>query len=338
MEEPNITMRPNGSISGILVPAGLLQNVSTDGPHLFSRRQESRKNSLIDFVARPLGGSQTLEMDPDSRRQSMRGRTASHSLNNSRLGSTASIGLSQHPPQYTRAKSINFAPQISEKQIIPERALSTVPNDTPANFISQMSEKQAFPPRVPSTIPNDAPINFSRTSPRKATLTVPPPAHSVQHGQTSSRRSTMPQHGSIAESAEEEEITPAPVMSRVSFAPPRDSMAGIGQTPMPRRKSTFHRMSVAVGRAARKVVAPKRKTSIRDTYEKAQAQQGKFQRSRPFQIFFEYSIYLAIVAFLYLVLVGRPLWPGTIWYLFILFKYHLTFIGGTAVFVSMAFL
>lgn len=147
----------------------------------------------------------------------------------------------------------------------------------------------------------------------------------------------MLHHGSIAESEEEDDIMPAPAANRVNFAP-RDSMAGIGQTPIPRRKSTFHRMSVAVGRAARKVVAPKRKTSIRDTYEKAQAQQGRFQRSKPFQIFFEYSFYLLIVAFLYLVLVGRPLWPGTVWYLFILFKYHLTFIGGTAVFVSLAFL
>ncbi|KAI1619174.1 glycosyl transferase [Exophiala viscosa] len=81
-----------------------------------------------------------------------------------------------------------------------------------------------------------------------------------------------------------------------------------------------------------------RQSSIKRTYERAKLRQFEIQRSKPVQLFFRYAIYLVLVCFTYFVLVGRPLWGGTIWYAYILIAKHLTFTGGSGVFLGIAFL
>lgn len=81
-----------------------------------------------------------------------------------------------------------------------------------------------------------------------------------------------------------------------------------------------------------------RSSTVRRAYENAKSRQQQMQRSKSFQSCFRYSCYLLLAAFVYFVLVGRPLWGGTVWYLYLLFEYHLTFVGGSAIFIGLAFL
>jgi len=81
-----------------------------------------------------------------------------------------------------------------------------------------------------------------------------------------------------------------------------------------------------------------RQGSIWHTYEQAKKRQQQLRRSKAFQIFFQYTFYIVLLAFLYFVLVGRPLWSGVIWCVYDVFEHHLAFVGGTSIFVGLAFL
>ena len=76
----------------------------------------------------------------------------------------------------------------------------------------------------------------------------------------------------------------------------------------------IRKASVAVGNAMSKVLPKPRQSSIVGTYEKAKARQQQLQRSKPVQILFEYSMYFLLLAFVYFVLVGQPLWGGVVWW------------------------
>lgn len=104
------------------------------------------------------------------------------------------------------------------------------------------------------------------------------------------------------------------------------------------RGSVLRKASAAIADNITRMIPGMRKTSVRNTLEKAQVRQKRLQRSKPFQLVFQYAVYLLLLAFVYLVLVGRPLWGGTVWYIYVLFEYHLTFIGGSAIFIGLAFL
>ncbi|KAK4936399.1 hypothetical protein LTR10_022725 [Elasticomyces elasticus] len=113
------------------------------------------------------------------------------------------------------------------------------------------------------------------------------------------------------------------------------------------RRNTFSRSnagaylrkaSVAVMGAMPGFVTRDRQSSIKRTYERAKLRQQKIQRSKPVQLLFEYAVYFLLLCFTYFVLVGRPLWGGAIWYAYILIAKHLTFVGGSGVFLGIAFL
>ena len=59
-----------------------------------------------------------------------------------------------------------------------------------------------------------------------------------------------------------------------------------------------------------------RRTSIVDVYEKAKVRGAELQRKRWVQILFEYSVYAILLAFIYFVLIGVPLWKGAVWWLY----------------------
>lgn len=101
--------------------------------------------------------------------------------------------------------------------------------------------------------------------------------------------------------------------------------------------NAFRRMSHALANAFAPPIRPS-VVSIQQTYSKAEKQHQRMQRSVLRQRLFQVSIYVLLAAFIYLVLVGRPLWGGTVWYIYVLFEYHLTFVGGSAIFVGLAFL
>lgn len=81
-----------------------------------------------------------------------------------------------------------------------------------------------------------------------------------------------------------------------------------------------------------------RKSSVAEMYEKAKVRQVKIKRSPAAQYAFEYFCYLLIVAFIYFVFVGRPLWDGVVWYIYIVFMRYLVVPAGTAAFLGIGFL
>ncbi|KAL8932727.1 MAG: hypothetical protein Q9211_006155 [Gyalolechia sp. 1 TL-2023] len=81
-----------------------------------------------------------------------------------------------------------------------------------------------------------------------------------------------------------------------------------------------------------------RKSNFSDMYEKAKVKQDRIRRSEPAQLIFRYTFYLLLVATVYLLLVGLPLWRGLVWYLYILFKKHLVLKAGMAITFGIGFL
>jgi hypothetical protein len=79
-----------------------------------------------------------------------------------------------------------------------------------------------------------------------------------------------------------------------------------------------------------------RKSSIADLYERAKLRKVQLQRSERFQLIFEYSIYLLLIALVYFVAVGRPLWGGLVWYTYVAFAHYLTAPIGFALVVCIS--
>jgi hypothetical protein len=81
-----------------------------------------------------------------------------------------------------------------------------------------------------------------------------------------------------------------------------------------------------------------RRSSIWRTYETAKKRGIKLQRSKTFQLAFEYSIYAIIVFFVYFVLVGVPLWQGTVYWLWWVVAHKFVIAGGFGITLGIAFL
>lgn len=104
--------------------------------------------------------------------------------------------------------------------------------------------------------------------------------------------------------------------------------------------SVFH--SVMPDALARKVtngtiISLKRRDTLIAVYEKAKERGAKLQRKKWVQVVFEYSIYITLLCFIYFVLVGRPLWDGTISWIYWVVKFKLAFAGGWSIVFGVAF-
>jgi hypothetical protein len=73
-------------------------------------------------------------------------------------------------------------------------------------------------------------------------------------------------------------------------------------------------------------------------YGKAKKQASKLQRKRWVQVVLEYSAYLALLCFVYFVLVGRSFWKGAVWWLYWIVKTKFVVTGGWSVILGIAFL
>lgn len=81
-----------------------------------------------------------------------------------------------------------------------------------------------------------------------------------------------------------------------------------------------------------------RKASFRDMYEKAKIKQETIQRSKTGQTIFQYTFYVLLVATVYFLLVGMPLWRGFAWYMYIVFQKHLVLKAGLTITFGIGFL
>lgn len=81
-----------------------------------------------------------------------------------------------------------------------------------------------------------------------------------------------------------------------------------------------------------------RSGNARDMYEKAKVRQEQIKRSQIVQSIFIYTFYACLVACIYLVLIGMPLWRGAVWYMYILFKKHMVLKAGLTITFGIALL
>lgn len=93
-----------------------------------------------------------------------------------------------------------------------------------------------------------------------------------------------------------------------------------------------------VGTVKDTVSSALRRSSLQEVYEKAKIRQVQLKRSTVAQLSFQYACYLLMLASIYFVFVGFPLWRGLVVTLYYLFNMQLAVPAGTAVFLGIGFL
>ncbi|PVH68236.1 glycosyltransferase family 2 protein [Cadophora sp. DSE1049] len=78
------------------------------------------------------------------------------------------------------------------------------------------------------------------------------------------------------------------------------------------------------------------RSSLHDLYEKAKEKQKTIRRSPLVQRGFEYTMYFVMVPFIYMVLVGMPLWGGAVYWLYLAVAHKPVIPGGFAITVGTA--
>ncbi|KAI1341821.1 glycosyl transferase [Xylariaceae sp. FL0016] len=74
-----------------------------------------------------------------------------------------------------------------------------------------------------------------------------------------------------------------------------------------------------------------------EVYEKAKARGAELERKRWVQLLFEYSFYTMLLAFIYFVLVGMPLWKGAVYWLYWVVSTKFVIAGGWSITIGVAF-
>lgn len=103
-----------------------------------------------------------------------------------------------------------------------------------------------------------------------------------------------------------------------------------------RRGTIFQRAGSVFQDTLQNVRKKVRRSSMWDVYENAKKRQLEIRRKRWVQILFEYSFYFMLVALLYFLIIGVPLWKGTYWELYLAFKYKLNATGTWSVVIAVA--
>lgn len=112
-------------------------------------------------------------------------------------------------------------------------------------------------------------------------------------------------------------------LNRVSSERSRRSTA-VGS----RKASVIQRSASVVLDTVDNVKQAIRRSSIYDVYEKAKKRGVELRRSAWAMRLFEYTFYLILIAFVYFVLIGLPLWKGAVYWLYWVFE-HKFAIAGT---------
>ena len=100
----------------------------------------------------------------------------------------------------------------------------------------------------------------------------------------------------------------------------------------------IRRASIAIEDTFENLTNLARRSTLSDIYDKAKVRQIQLQRSTIVQVGFQYMFYLLILAFIFFVFVGIPLWKGVVWYIYIVFSQKLAIPVGTGVFLGIGFL
>ena len=311
------------NIDNIVIPGGIL--ATWDGPQSTETQGHAGDNERFDIVevARERARSLSASVDyQGSSRRSTLGRVAStippSEITHAASGQDSRSTYAQRPAFHRqRSKSINLAGLA--------RSRATGLN-TPANPGLRLEPSVTFQDPLDST---NTTINledsyvFQRLEDCKS---------SSQH--IGRRTSTGPLFLVRSSSANTATLPRESSSRYLEEIPSRKSRLSSG--------NVARRASIAVEGVVEKVVdtviRPLRRTSLQDVYEKAKIRQTQLTRSTVAQISFQYFSYLLMLAGIYFVFVGYPLWKGLVLVLYDVFRMQLAIPVGTAVFLGIAFL
>lgn len=103
-----------------------------------------------------------------------------------------------------------------------------------------------------------------------------------------------------------------------------------------RKGSVLHRPVSVVAETFQQIKDTVRRSSLADLYDKAKVRGESLQRKKWAMLLFEYTFYLILVAFVYFVLIGVPLWKGTVYWLYWVFQHKFAVPGTWAVTFGLA--
>ncbi|PYI28976.1 hypothetical protein BP00DRAFT_480020 [Aspergillus indologenus CBS 114.80] len=113
-----------------------------------------------------------------------------------------------------------------------------------------------------------------------------------------------------------------------------------GAWPLPPRPQSYRISRIETGtrpQTGRQAARQAARHSIYDIYQKAKERRVALQRKYWVQVLFEYAVYLILIAFIYFVLIGIPLWKGAVWWLYYVVRFEFVIQGGWAITIGVAF-
>lgn len=308
------------SVNNILIPEGLLRSVNNP-VYAYTRRNEEvddrETHDLSHIIRRPVQALlASVPPRPWSRTSQIVAPARPHSVSVGRALQYSS--RSGHPRRVSRAASINVATLLRRNRQLGRTGSIGLLHEsrTIHSYVDQLVS-----PSMENVSPeNPLSGNTDLINPPRQTWSP-----ELQPGRISCYNpDDIPHH-----------------LRQASFAPHRESITVrratyLSQQPqlLPSRRDMKSPDVEVAPQSARSY----RQTSIRNTFEVAKSRQEALQRSTAFQIIFQYTMYLLILASVYFILVGDPLWGGLVREIYVLFEHDLTFVGGSAIFVGLAFL
>ena len=329
------------SISNIVVPAALLRTKSND---LFSRSMRNDKESakLEDFdvqnvintnIGLGIGRAQSFSIAALQGNRHTRSRSAANDPETVNRAETLSMTAGSRPiliemPPPARLKrggslntsqlhrgSVDRHTMVSRRSWLPSSLISEEP--------SSISEE-------PASI-SEEPVNYDPATPAPAMTLVDGNSSYIYQDLSAFQFPTKAKRRPTFFSTDDDAVRYS--LENGTNLRKLDSKLVLERTTT--KQSVLRRASTALTNVASKIM-PKRRMSIESVYDKAKSLQIKFERSKWFMRCFEFAVYVLLAAFVYLILVGRPLWGGLVWYIYVVIDKKFVIVGGSAIFIGLA--
>ncbi|KAH6889379.1 nucleotide-diphospho-sugar transferase [Thelonectria olida] len=226
-------------------------------------------------------------------------------------------------PQAVHFQEVKFQDVRFEK---PPQKRESEPTERPGEHVSfapmvhpSHAEHVSFAPLVhPSHATRKssmAPAARAARKPSMAPIAMKSPFASRNAGRTGSDSGTIDMDDPAAR----------PSVNYATEKPPRGMSFA-------RSKSFAHSMQSRARRLSHAV----RRSSIWDVYETAKRRGVEIQRKPWAMVVFEYAFYFFLVALVYFVIIGMPLWKGSVWWLYWLMENKFSLTAGFTIPIGVA--
>uniref|UniRef100_A0A8H7TMT6 Uncharacterized protein n=1 Tax=Bionectria ochroleuca TaxID=29856 RepID=A0A8H7TMT6_BIOOC len=213
-----------------------------------------------------------------------------------------------HP---SRRRRSSMAPVARKPSIAPAAPLSPI-------YLASRNSSIAPTDLNSSTAPSFKKVSITPADRRPPivshSLSKPLSEYSLSTGHGSGAASSSGRTGIESSTIDMEDLSVRSPANLASEKPPRGMSFARSNSLAHSVRGRAHRVSKSV-----------RRSSIWDVYEKAKIRGVDIQREPWAMLVFEYAFYFLLVALVYFVLVGMPLWKGSVWWLYWLMENKLSF-------------